>query len=283
VTGRAPDQTRLGGTILPVIVLVFLVAPMVIVGLASLDPGPFFNFPPHGISGRWFAELLNNGEWSSSLLLSLEIAVLAALISTVIGTAAGVAVARLPTRLRAFVLPFLLTPLIIPAIVVAIGYYRIVLDLRIVGNVFTFVGANVLLTAPLVAILVMGSAMRVDPKLEYASLACGASRRRTLIHVTLPLVGPTAIAAGAFAFIFAMGEVVVSLFLVSPGRTPLAVRMFLEAREGPAPLITAASTLLNLGSLLVLSIGALLVRRQPEGAVSLSVSGASAEPATTTA
>jgi putative spermidine/putrescine transport system permease protein len=155
-------------------------------------------------------------------------------------------------------------------IVLAISYYGIALDLHLVGSLVGFVLANTLLTAPLVALFVAASAAGVDRRLEYASLACGAGPWRTVARITLPLVAPTALAGGALAFLLSLDEVVMSLFLVSPGRTPLAVKMFLEVQTGTAPIVTAAATFLIAVSVVVVGV-LTLVRglRDTAGAVAV--------------
>lgn len=245
---------RLSFVIVGVVALAFLVSPMVIVILASTDPGEFFSFPPTAISSRWFTEILQSEDWRSAFLLSLAIAGLTALTASIIGGLAGVAIARLSPRVRRAVYPILVAPLIVPVIVLAISFYGVALELQLVGSLTAFVVANTILTCPLVTLLVIGTTLRLDDRIELASLACGASPTRTLLQITFPLVGPTAVAGGALAFLLTLDEVVMSLFLVAPERTPLAVKMFLQAQTGTAAIVMAASTLLIFASVVVLAV-----------------------------
>lgn len=249
----APKVERTTFAVAGTLALIFLVFPMLIVALASLDPGQFFTFPPSRISVHWYSEFIKDESWRSSLLLTLTIAGLTAVVSTVIGGLAGIAIARLPSPLRRLMYPLLVAPLTVPVIVLAISFYGVVLELHVVGNLLTFVVANTTLSAPLVALLVLGASLGIDHRrLELASLSCGASPGQTLTRITVPLVAPTATAGGALVFLLALDEVVMSIFLVSPGRTPLAVRMFLQAQTGTTPIVTAASTLLIISSLAIL-------------------------------
>jgi putative spermidine/putrescine transport system permease protein len=241
-----------------VLAVIFLVSPMAVTVLASFDPGDFFTFPPSVISTHWFSEILRNESWRSSFLLSLTIATLTALTSAIIGGLAGVAIARLSSGIRRVVYPLLIAPLIVPVIVLAISFYVVALDLHLVGSLFAFVVANSIVTSPLVALLVMGTALRLDHRVELASLACGASPSRTLLRVTFPLIAPTAVTGGALAFLLTLDEVVMSLFLVAPARTPLAVRLFLRAQTGTAAVAMAASTLLMFASVIVLAVVSIL-------------------------
>jgi mannopine transport system permease protein len=246
-----------------VLALVFLALPIVVVGLASLNRGPFFTFPPTSVSVHWYATFLTDPDWRSSLFLSLEIAGLTALASTVIGGLAGVGIARSPVGLRRVLYPLLVAPLAVPPIVIAISLYPLVLNLKLVGSMFAFVLANTILTAPIVALLTVGAAFAVDPRVEYASLSCGAGRLRTLTRITLPTVAPTAIAGGVLAFVSTLDEVVISSFLVAPGRTPLAVHMFLDVQTATPAVVTAASTLLI--AVAVLAVGGLTIARNLYG------------------
>jgi putative spermidine/putrescine transport system permease protein len=234
--------------------LIFLVAPMAIIFLASLDPGEFFTFPPRTISLHWFSVIAKSGDWRSSFALSLTIASLTGLASSLVGGLAGIAIGRLPIAIRRIVYPLLIAPLVVPVIVLAISFYSVALELHLVGSLVAFVMANTILTCPLVALLVIGTTVRLDHRVELASLACGASPLRTLVRITIPLVGPTAIAGGALAFLLTLDEVVMSLFLVAPGRTPLAVKLFLQAQTGTAAVVMAVSTLLIFASVVVLAL-----------------------------
>src|SRR5260370_33800540 len=64
-----------------------------------------------------------------------------------------------------------------------------------------------------------------DRGLEQAAEGLGASRLRTLLRITLPLLRPSLVSAGLLAFISSFGELVVALFLAGPNM-PLAKKMF---------------------------------------------------------
>lgn len=230
--------------------LLFLIGPMLVVGLASLDPGQFFTFPPTQLSTRWYAELATSAPWRDSFLLTILIALLAASGSTIVGTLAGLGVARVPRRFRGIAYALLVGPMVTPVIVMSISYYRLVLEAGLVGNLGAFVVANMLLTTPLVALFVVGASFSLDAQLEHASLSLGAGPWQTLLRVTLPAVAPAAVTGFVVAFLYAVDEVVMSILLVSPNMTPLAVRMFLEVQQGTAPLVTAVATTLMAASML---------------------------------
>lgn len=232
--------------------LFFLVAPMLVIVFASFDPGEFFNFPPRSFSGHWYHAFLHDRDWRRALIFSLTIAALTGVAATIIGGLAGIAVGRIAPRWRRPLYPLLIAPLAVPSVVLAIAFYGIVLRLHIVGSTFAFVTANTLLTAPLVALLVAGAASGIDPWLEYASLSCGYGRLQTVLRITAPLIAPTALAGGVLAALLTLDEVVMSIFLVAPGRTPLAVMMYLQVQTGTPPIVTAASSVLIAASVVII-------------------------------
>ena len=58
----------------------------------------------------------------------------------------------------------------------------------------------------------------MDPSLEEASQVIGASRLRTMLRVTLPLVTPGVLGAAIFVFAEMLGSFSVALVLGSPNR-----------------------------------------------------------------
>ena len=233
--------------------LFFLVAPMFVIALASLDPGEFFEFPPRSLSLHWYRELLGSEAWVTAIEFTLAISALTGVTATLVGGLAGVAVARCPPAARIAMYFLLVAPLTIPTIAIAISVYGVALRMHLIGNLASFVLANSLITAPLVALFVAAATLNVDRRLEYASLACGAGPIRTLVRITLPLILPTAVAGGGLAFLLTLDEVVISSFLVGPGRTPLAVKLFLHIQTGSTPITTAAATFLVFVSVLIVA------------------------------
>src|SRR4029077_20202074 len=85
---------RAAFTALVVLLYVFLLAPIVIVVIASLNAGRFLVFPPEGLSLQWYAKFANRGPFVPSFFFSLRLAAVTTVISTVIGGAAALYVVR---------------------------------------------------------------------------------------------------------------------------------------------------------------------------------------------
>jgi putative spermidine/putrescine transport system permease protein len=71
------------------LVVIYLIAPMIIVLIISFSSAPFLTFPPPGFSLQWFRKLFGHAAWQDALLTSLQTAANRH-IATVLGTAAVV-------------------------------------------------------------------------------------------------------------------------------------------------------------------------------------------------
>ena len=70
-----------------------------------------------------------------------------------------------------------------------------------------------------VAFVMIGAVMKsMDPALEEASQVIGASRLRTMLRVTLPLVLPGVLGAAIFVFAEMLGSFAAALVLGTPNR-----------------------------------------------------------------
>src|SRR5207249_4294711 len=62
----------LRGTIC-VFVALYLIAPLILVVIISFNASPFLQFPPPGLSLRWYRNLFSDPSWTNSLWVSIEV------------------------------------------------------------------------------------------------------------------------------------------------------------------------------------------------------------------
>jgi spermidine/putrescine transport system permease protein len=79
--------------------------------------------------------------------------------------------------------------------------------------------------------------------------------------VTLPLLMPGVISGALLAFTLSLDDFVITFFVAGPGSTTLPVRVYSMIRFGLTPEVNAVSTLMFLGSTLLVVISLLLQRR----------------------
>jgi putative spermidine/putrescine transport system permease protein len=226
------------------LILLFLVAPIIVVVATAFGTSPYPVFPPSGLTLRWFEKVLTTRDVLEAARLSATLAACTAVLSTTIGTLSALALVRFRIRAHSLVSSLLLSPIIFPAIVLGLAllvfYHRVGLAATFSG----LVAAHVLLTAPFVLRLVMASLAEFDSTIEEAARNLGAGVLRTFMRVTLPLIRPGVIAGALFAFILSFDELVVTLLPAGPGRETQPIRIFTYVEYSSDPSISAISTML---------------------------------------
>src|SRR5438045_8212743 len=101
---RAAAPVRTGGSLrhygrylyltINIAILIFLLAPIAVVVVFALNPTPFIQFPPVGVSLRWFEKFFASRDFMHALGFSLEIALLTTVSATLLGASAALALAR---------------------------------------------------------------------------------------------------------------------------------------------------------------------------------------------
>jgi putative spermidine/putrescine transport system permease protein len=207
-------------------ILIFLLAPIAIVIVFALNPTPFIQFPPVGVSLRWFQKFFAARDFMHALAFSLEVAALTTIAATLLGASAALAIARGNLPVARLVLATMLSPLMLPAILTGLALFQTYVLLDVGRPLWGLVAGHTLVTIPYVVRTTLAVLHNFDLRLEEAARNLGASPTRTFFEVTLPLVKPGVLAGAIFAFIVSFDQFPVSLFLVSPGSETLPITLF---------------------------------------------------------
>jgi putative spermidine/putrescine transport system permease protein len=239
-----------------VLVGAWLVVPTLIVVPISFSGDDSFAFPPSSWSTKHYATFFTESSWLTSLLVSLQLALIVTAVATVLGTMAAFALARTRFAGKGAIDGLFLAPLIVPGIVVAVAMYAAFLGWGLIGTPAGFVAAHTVLALPFVTVNVTAALAGFDRTLERAAAGLGASSWATFRTVTFPLIRPGVLAGALFAFVTSFDEVVVSLFIQSPNLQTLPVRMFTSVTNEVDPTIAAASTVVLVVSTALLGLAA---------------------------
>jgi putative spermidine/putrescine transport system permease protein len=243
-----------------VMVALYLVAPLAIVLIISFSSASFLQFPPPGVSLRWYANLFADPAWVRSIWVSVQILVPTAILATVLGTAAAYALVRGRVPGGAFIAACLMLPLVVPGILVGAALYGVYRALGLNGTLTGLVIGHVVLTMPYVVATVTSSLRTLDPRLEDAAFTMGAPPWATFRRVTLPLILPAVASSLLFAMVVSFDELIVSLFVSTARLRPVAVQMWSNLRGDFDPTIAAIATLCFGFALLALVAEAVLRR-----------------------
>ena len=234
--------------------LVFLVAPIVVVFPLSLSAGELLVIPTPGYSWRWYADFFNSQRWLLATYNSFVVGILTTLIATTLGTLAAIGLYLGRFRGKALILALLSLPMVTPVIVTAIALY---FSLSAVGLGSTLTGlvlAHTVLSVPYVLLTVLASLQAFDPNLLRAAASLGANPVQSFYRVVLPLITPAVATGALFAFATSFDELIVALFIASPDQFTLPRQMYAGIREFLSPTIAAAAVLIILLSVFLLMI-----------------------------
>ncbi|WP_085315451.1 ABC transporter permease [Derxia lacustris] len=238
----------------------FLLTPIVFIGALSFGSSQWLVFPPPGWTLQWYEELFADSGWAVAAFNSFKVAAIVTVLSVGLGFMTALALVRGSFAGRAALRAFFLTPMVLPVVVLAVALYAVFLRIGLTGSLLGFVIGHLLVALPF-SIITLGNALEgFDFALEDAALVCGASRLQTRLRVTLPAIRSGLFSAAVFSFLASWDEVVLSIFMATPGMETLPVRIWSSLRQDLSPVIAAVSTLL-IGFTLVLMLLSVVLRK----------------------
>lgn len=244
-----------------------LLAPIIIVAIASFSGDGYLKFPPESLSLRWYERFLGDARWRAAILNSLVVGVMTSALSTLLGFLAAYAMVRGEFRYRRALASLLLTPVIVPHVITAVAVYFLSARMGLVGFRPWIAVAHTVVALPVVLVILQSALRTVDPALERAAMVCGCTRWGVFRRVVLPLAMPGVVSAALFSFLTSFDELVISLFLAGIRAETLPVRIWNSLLLEVEPTIAAVSTLLIAVTTVALGIDAALRRFRGGGAL----------------
>lgn len=226
------------------LVVVFMLAPLVIVCLVAFTPENTLSLPTKGFSLRWFQAIFAHPDFMQSFWNSLWLAVLAASIAVGAAVPAALAIGRWEFPGRGFLNALFLSPLIIPHLVLGVAMLRLFAVVGATGSFGWLVAAHVVIVTPYVMRLLLAAISGFDRSVEQAAYSLGASEATVFRRVTLPMILPGVTGGWLLAFINSFDELTMSIFITSPSTVTLPVRMYMYATESIDPMMAAVSALI---------------------------------------
>jgi iron(III) transport system permease protein len=209
-------------------VLLAVALPYYMLGLASFTHAFGQGFAPGNLTLDNYAYVVNDQFSLRSIWNSLLLALGAAIVGVVVGVVVAFIEVRgqdLPGR--RFVEYMAMLPFGIPSIVLAVGLILAFIrpPLALYGTMWILLIAYTVKFMPLAIRTIAATLQQVDLTLEEASRMVGATRARTFVKITLPLVLPAALGGGFLIFIPSFRELGASVLLSAPGTEVVAFVM----------------------------------------------------------
>lgn len=248
---RRTSMWRMALNVAVFFIFLFLLLPSLIAAVISFGDSKEIVFPPQSFSLDLFRRFFTEEGWVSSTWLSFRVAVLSTALSLLLGVPAAYALTRGNFWGRRVLVLFLLSPIMVPHVAIALALYIYFIRIGLSDGVLRLVFAHLIASLPFVIVTASAGLKQIDPSLERAATVMGASRITVLRRVTLPLLIPSIVASGLFAFLISFDEVVISWFVARAGDTTLPVKMFSSIQFEVSPVLAAISTMLTALSVVV--------------------------------
>ncbi|MBT0958991.1 iron ABC transporter permease [Alphaproteobacteria bacterium KMM 3653] len=265
---RLPVEIALWG-----VVCVILVLPMF--GLLATSLVPAYGMPLRLDTvtfSLWHEVLFRQPATARAFVNSFGLASGAALALMVICLPLAWLMERRKTRLARIFDSLLDLPYALPGVVLSIAMILLLINLpfteaTLYGTIWIIFLAYVARFFAVMFRPIQASLKQLDPAMDEAAQSVGASFRRRLRDVILPLSAPAAAAGAILVFLTAFNELTVSALLWSSGTETLGVVIFNLDDSGETGMASALAMTIVFVVMALMALIQLLSRRFPKGVV----------------
>lgn len=209
-----------------------------------------------GFTLHWYGAMFRDRSLMSSLLLTLELALVSTVISVVLGTLAAIGMHRYDFKLKKTLDNMLYVPIVIPELVIGIASLATFTTLNITLSFWTLVIAHVTFCVPFVIITLRARIAGFDKSIEEAAMDLGANQFRTLRRVTIPMLMPGIISGALLSITLSLDDVIISYFVTGAGDTTLPIKVYGMARGKISTEVYALFTLMIVVTILIYLLSA---------------------------
>ncbi len=200
--------------------LLFLHLPILLIFVyAFTTEDKSYQWPPPGLTLKWFAVTWNRSDVWEALTLSLKVASISTVIAMVLGTLCAAAVARSSFFGRETVSLLVILPIALPGIITGISLRSAFNLADIPFSFWTIVLGHATFCIVVVYNNAVARFRRTSGSLVEASLDLGATYFQTFRFIILPNIATALLAGGMLAFALSFDEVIVTTFTAGQQQT----------------------------------------------------------------
>jgi spermidine/putrescine transport system permease protein len=249
---------------LGLLVLLYLLTPIFVVVLMSFnDPASRIGYSFDGFTlANWRDPCEPNGI-CESVVLSVQIGLLATLFATLLGTLMAFALVRHRFRGRAAANVLTFLPMASPEIVMGSSLLALFVSSGFAGALgfWTILVAHILFCLSFVVVTVKARLAGLDPRLEQAAMDLYANEWQTFWRVTFPLVFPGILSAALLSFSLSFDDFIITN-LNAGQEVTFPMFVWGAAQRGIPPQINVIGTIMFLLALALVVLGELNSRRR---------------------
>ena len=200
--------------------LLFLHLPILLIFVyAFTTEDKSYQWPPPGLTLKWFAVTWNRPDVWQALGLSLRVACVSTIIAIVLGTLCAAAVARSKFFGRETISLLVILPIALPGIITGISLRSAFSIADIPFSTWTIILGHATFCIVVVYNNAVARFRRTSSSLIEASMDLGATYWQTLRFVILPNIATAILAGGMLAFALSFDEVIVTTFTAGQQQT----------------------------------------------------------------
>lgn len=230
--------------------LIFLALPLLLITLSSFSATSRFSIWPDSLSLRWYRNLSEVPSFADGITFSLYLAFFSSAVGLLVATMASVAIVRFRFAGRQALNALIMAPLVVPEVVLGLALVIWLQGLTWLSSTTTIYYLHCIVVLPFMMRIITASLQRADPTLEEAARVLGATPLQAFAKITFPLMAKGIVAALLFGFVMSFHNFTATFFLVS-GEATLPVAIFQYIRTEHDPTIAALSTVLMIGSAII--------------------------------
>lgn len=200
--------------------LAFLHLPLLLIFVyAFTTEDRSYQWPPPGLTLKWFAVTWNRPDVWAALALSLKVAAISTGVAMILGTLCAAAVSRARFFGREAVSLLVILPIALPGIITGISLRSAFSLGEIPFSTLTIVLGHATFCIVVVYNNAVARFRRLSGSLIEASADLGANGFQTFRHVILPNISTALLAGGMLAFALSFDEVIVTTFTAGQQQT----------------------------------------------------------------
>jgi putative spermidine/putrescine transport system permease protein len=245
--------------------LAFMHLPVLVIILYAFTTADrTYEFPPPGLTLRWFEAAFARTDIWNAMRLSLSVASFATLGAIALGSLTALAMARGRFPGKESITVLLVLPIALPGIITGIALLTAIRTARIDPGFWTIVAGHMTFCVVIVYNNVVARLRRLPNSWLEASMDLGADGWQTFRHIVLPQMATALLAGGMLAFALSFDEIIVTLFTAGHERT-LPIWFFNELfRPRERPITNVVAVLVIVVTLLPILLAYYLTRPADE-------------------
>jgi putative spermidine/putrescine transport system permease protein len=209
----SPDQASWGLKLAALGGLLFLHLPILLIFLyAFTTEERTYQFPPPGLTTKWFAVAWAREDIWPPLYLSLKVATISTVLAMVLGTLVAAAMARARFFGRDQISLLILLPIALPGVITGMSLRSAFGIMDIPFSTWTIVLGHATFCIVIVYNNAVARMRRLSGGIMEASADLGANAFQTFRYILLPNLGSALLAGGMLAFALSFDEVIVTTF-----------------------------------------------------------------------